>query len=93
MSWQIQWVSLHRGELVEISVSVLVVEVEEEVSELLVEVEVLEVELLLLLLEEKAYLPFAPILSSSRRFLDQKDLRCFGLETGMAGPRRGRKVF
>jgi hypothetical protein len=91
MSWQMQWLLLHRGELVEISVSVLVVE-EEEVSELLVEVEVLEVELLLLL-EEKAYLPFAPILSSSRRFLDQKDLRCFGLETGMAGPRRGRKVF
>jgi hypothetical protein len=91
MSWQMQWLLLHRGELVEVSVSVLVVE-EEEVSELLVEVEVLEVELLLLL-EEKAYLPFAPILSSSRRFLDQKDLRCFGLETGMAGPRRERKVF
>jgi hypothetical protein len=91
MSWQMQWLLLHRGELVEVSVSVLVVE-EEEVSELLVEVEVLEVELLLLL-EEKAYLPFAPILSSSRRFLDQKDLRCFGLETGMAGPRKERKVF
>jgi hypothetical protein len=91
MFWQMQNVRVHLvpGLLVEASVSVLVVE---EVSELLLEVAVVELSLLLLL-EEEAYLPFAPILSMARRFLYQKDLRCFGLETGVARSRRGRKVF